>query len=289
MGTAVTDNLKLVLNKVSSAYETSPADQRACHAPRLVAVSKTKPVEMIVEAYRVGHRHFGENYIQEICEKSVHPDIQSQCPDIRWHFIGNCQSNKARDLMRCPNLSVIETVTSEKLATKLNNQAGDSGQVSVMVQINTSGEANKNGVEPGEGVKLCQHIVHKCGKLQLTGLMTIGNLGNSIQANHKGENPDFLKLVEVRKEVASALGVQENSLELSMGMSNDFEEAIRMGSTNVRVGSSIFGARAYPKPPEKAADPPNNMAEQTAAGHPSKMAEESTANLSDKIATVKLS
>jgi len=274
MGT-VTDNLKLVLNKVSSAYEISPADQRASQTPRLVAVSKTKPVEMIVEAYRSGHRHFGENYIQEICEKSVHPDIKSQCPDIRWHFIGNCQSNKARDLMRCPNLSVIETVTSEKLATKLNNQAGDD-PVSVMVQINTSGEANKNGVEPGEGVKLCEHIVNKCARLQLVGLMTIGNLGNSIQAGQKGENPDFLKLVEVRKEVASTLGVPENSLELSMGMSNDFEEAIRMGSTNVRVGSSIFGARAYPKPEQADDDISGKMAEQTA-------------DLSNKMATVKLS
>jgi len=250
---SISENLKNILSKVSSAYETAPSDRRAKEAPRLVAVSKTKPIEMIIEAYEQGHRHFGENYIQEIKEKSVHPEILSKCPEIQWHFIGNCQSNKANALMKCPNLSVVETVTSKKLAGQLNKQASER-PVSVMVQINTSGEENKNGLDPEEGVNCAKFIHEECSNLKLTGLMTIGNLGNSIKANTEGDNPDFTALRRVRKAVADALQLAENDLELSMGMSNDFEEAIRMGSTNVRVGSSIFGARNYAKPVEQSGE-----------------------------------
>merc|ERR1712187_914451 len=89
---------------------------------RLVAVSKTKPVELLFEAYNAGHRHFGENYIQELVEKSGDEEMLEKCPEIKWHFIGNCQTNKAAKLMKCPNLSIIETVTSTKLASKLESQ-----------------------------------------------------------------------------------------------------------------------------------------------------------------------
>jgi len=249
---SISENLRDILQKVSVSHDAAPKDRRAKSFPRLVAVSKTKPVEMIIEAYEEGHRHFGENYIQEIKEKSVHPDILSKCPEIQWHFIGNCQSNKANALMKCPNLSVVETVTSKKLAGLLNKQAAGR-PVSVMVQINTSGEENKNGLDPVEGVDCAKYIKEECTNLNLMGLMTIGNLGNSMKANTEGDNPDFVALRKVRGEVAKALNVEEESLELSMGMSNDFEEAIRMGSTNVRVGSSIFGARNYAKPAAPAA------------------------------------
>merc|ERR1711972_72354 len=89
-------------------------------------------------------------------------------------------------------------------------------------------------------------IQQSCPNLNLCGLMTIGNLGNSEAASTKGDNPDFRTLVETRGAVAAALGKEVTDLELSMGMSKDYEEAIKMGSTNVRVGSSIFGARTYP-------------------------------------------
>lgn len=94
---------------------------------------------------------------------------------------------------------------------------------------------------------MVEHVIKNCPKLKFIGLMTIGALGNSL-AQEGEENPDFLKLLQCRKEVAEKLNLEESELELSMGMSNDFEEAIRMGSTNVRVGSSIFGARNYAKP-----------------------------------------
>lgn len=94
---------------------------------------------------------------------------------------------------------------------------------------------------------MVKHIREKCPNLEMIGLMTIGALGRSLaRPEVSGPNPDFLKLIDCRKEVADMLEVDENDLELSMGMSNDFEEAIAMGSTNIRVGSSIFGARSYP-------------------------------------------
>jgi len=251
----VAENIRTIRQKVESAYESSPKEIRAISAPRLVAVSKTKPVDLIIEAYNEGQRVFGENYVQELCEKSVNEEILKNCPNIKWHFIGNCQSQKAKRLMQCPNLCTIETVTSEKLARLLNKQA-ENKVVDVFVQINTSGEENKNGLDEENGVKLAQFIVESCPQLKLTGLMTIGQLGNSIKAAQMEENPDFIKLRNVRKATAAALQREEHELELSMGMSTDFEEAIRMGSTNVRVGSSIFGARDYP--PKPAATPPTD-------------------------------
>jgi len=253
--TAVTENLQDILAKVDSAHDNAPKERRSTNVPRLVAVSKTKPIELIIEAYNAGQRHFGENYVQEISEKSANPEILEKCPDLKWHFIGNCQTNKVPQLMKCANLTVVETVTSEKLATKLNSQAKSRNMVlSIMVQINTSGEENKNGLGEKEGISCAKYIKEKCPNLNLLGLMTIGNLGNSLAANEKGENPDFMKLREVRQKLAEELDIKDEDLELSMGMSNDFEEAIRYGSTNVRVGSSIFGARNYPAKPKPETD-----------------------------------
>ena len=256
-GSCVRSNLKLIADKVSMVYADAPLGTRAIKPPRLVAVSKTKPKEMILEAYDAGHRDFGENYVQELVEKSNDPEILNQCPDIKWHFIGNCQAKNVNKLAKCKNLSVIETITSEKLADKLQTQFvkkdKEDSVVNVMVQVNTSGEENKNGIEPGaDTLTAVQHIKEKCPNLKLSGLMTIGALGHSLASSiqaENGQNPDFLKLIECRRAVAAFLQVEENSLELSMGMSNDFAEAIAMGSTNVRIGSSIFGARNFPPKP----------------------------------------
>merc|ERR550532_260678 len=194
---------------------------------------------MLVEAYQAGQRDFGENYVQELVEKSQDQEMLTKCPEIRWHFIGNCQTNKVKTLLSCPNLAVIETVTSSKLATKINNQlSGTERSVGVFVQVNTSGEQNKNGLEPDSVLDTVQHIREKCPKLRFSGLMTIGNLGNSLSAVQDGGNPDFQSLRDVRREVSQQLNVPESEIELSMGMSNDFEEAIK-------GGSSIFGARDY--------------------------------------------
>jgi pyridoxal phosphate enzyme (YggS family) len=113
----------------------------------------------------------------------------------------------------------------------------------VMVQINTSGESSKSGVEPTDALSLCQHIRDSCPHLRLTGLMTIGAIARSQATTPENENEDFTALLEVRDLVAKELGIEKGELELSMGMSADFEGACRAGSDEVRVGSEIFGTR----------------------------------------------
>ena len=137
---------------------------------------------------------------------------------------------------------MVETVDTEKLASKLNAavEALGRGPLCVLVQVNTSGEESKFGVEPGAGVvSLATYIATSCPHLRIAGLMTIGML------DYSSRPENFVCLAACRRDVAEALGVKEESLELSMGMSGDFEAAIEMGSTNVRVGSTIFGAREY--------------------------------------------
>lgn len=207
-------------------------------APRLVAVSKTKPVEMLQACYDVGQRDFGENYAQELMEKAA-----TLPADIAWRFIGHLQSNKAKPLVKAvPGLVCVETVDSQKLANKLNGAAEEmaaerSGPLGVMVQVNTSGEDSKSGLAPGAAVvDLARHVVAECPALKLDGLMTIGA---------PGDFSAFDVLKGCRDEVARELGLEAGELELSMGMSSDWEEAVAHGSNSIRVGSSIFGARVY--------------------------------------------
>ncbi|KAG2444301.1 hypothetical protein HXX76_001058 [Chlamydomonas incerta] len=214
------------------------------HPVRLVAVSKTKPVEALQEAYDAGQRVFGENYVQEMLDKA--PALPG---DVQWHFIGHLQSNKVKAVIEgVPSLAMVETVDSAKLADKLNKVlegvSGRTGPLAVMVQVNTSGEESKYGVEPADCVALAKHIAQNCPKLRLAGLMTIG------MPDYSSRPENFTCLAACRDAVAAELGLAPDSLELSMGMSGDFEQAIEMGSTNVRVGSTIFGAREYkPKSP----------------------------------------
>jgi hypothetical protein len=160
--------------------------------------------------------------------------------DVKWHFIGHLQSNKAKKLVvDVPNLSIVETVDSHKLAKKLNDAAADinRGVLGIYLQINTSQEDSKSGMEAPEAPAVAKLIASSCPKLSIQGLMTIGAPGDA---------SCFDALVACREQVALALAVEPGSLALSMGMSGDFEAAIAKGSTSVRVGSSIFGAREYP-------------------------------------------
>lgn len=219
--------------------------------PRLVAVSKFKPISAIIEAYQHGQRFFGENYIQEIEEKSNSTEIVANCPDIRFHFIGHLQSSKVSKLMNVKNLHMLETVDSIKLANllekNLEKRSHESSQepksiarkMNVMIQVNTSQEEQKHGIKLENTCELAEHLVSNCKHLRLVGLMTIG----AIEHRGNGPNQDFLKLYQLRETVANKLGLNVTDLELSMGMSGDFEEAIMAGSTNVRVGSLIFGER----------------------------------------------
>jgi len=200
----------------------------------LVAVSKTKPNEALMEAYNLGQRHFGENYVQELLRKS-----QELPSDIKWHFIGHLQSNKARQLLKTvENLEVLETVDSVKLANTLNRICTDLNRdLTIYVQVNTSGEVQKSGVSPSDCVSLVKHVLNECKSLKFGGLMTIGDFSAE-------PKPDcFERLRDCRKQVVESLKLDEKSIAMSMGMSADFELAISMGSTSVRVGSALFGAR----------------------------------------------
>ncbi|RWR99600.1 proline synthase co-transcribed bacterial protein-like protein, partial [Dinothrombium tinctorium] len=208
--------------------------------PRLVAVSKLKSKEYVIKAYECGQKHFGENYIQEMEEKSRDAEVLEKCPEIKWHFIGSIQRNKINRLLNTHNLYMIETISSNAIAEEINKKLEKTGlTLKVMVQVNTSGEENKSGIEPKDVTSLVSFILNNCPNLDFVGLMTIGAFDHDY---NEGPNPDFQCLVDCRDEVVTNLKL-EKKLELSMGMSNDFEHAIQMGSTNVRVGSTIFGAR----------------------------------------------
>lgn len=142
-----------------------------------------------------------------------------------------------------PNLAMVESVDDEKIANHLDRVAGTLGRkpLKVLVQVNTSGEISKSGVEPSGCVALAKHVTTSCPNLEFSGLMTVGMLDYT-------STPEIFKtLVNCRADVCKALGISEEQCELSMGMSADFEQAIELGSTIVRVGTTIFGAREYNK------------------------------------------
>ena len=212
------------------------ADASGRPVPRLVAVSKLKPVALLREVYDAGMRDFGENYVQELVSKA--PEMPG---DVAWRFIGNLQSNKAKTLVHgVPSLAAVETLSSTKLADKLETAVRAlatprEAPLDVLIQVNTSPwEGTKSGILAEEAPALAAHVAASCPNLRLAGLMTIGEPGNV---------SCFAALGECRDAVAAELGVAAEALELSMGMSGDFEAAVAAGSSSVRVGSSIFGAR----------------------------------------------
>ncbi|KPA83797.1 putative alanine racemase [Leptomonas pyrrhocoris] len=216
------------------------AQESAGRRVTLVAASKTKSPACLRTLYDLGHRDFGENYVQELTEKS-----QELPTDLVWHFIGHLQGNKVKELLEgAPNLCVVQTIDSSKLASKLNEGCAkyrEGRPLTVYIQVNTSGEETKSGTEPGEPtVALAKYIAQECPLLQLKGLMTIG------MPDYTSRPENFECLTKCREDVAAAVDVQPAQLELSMGMSGDFVNAIRMGSTTVRVGTYIFGTRYYP-------------------------------------------
>lgn len=178
--------------------------------------------------------------VQELIGKA--PDLPS---DIKWHYIGHLQSNKVKKLLdSVPNLYVIESVDSVKLANTINKHVPEdrAEKLRVMVQVNTSGEDSKSGVEPTGCCELVRHVIENCTKLQFTGLMTIGRLGDV--------SPEcFETLKQCREEILALqdLKLDAEAMEMSMGMSADYPLAIEQGSTSIRIGSTIFGARDYSK------------------------------------------
>ncbi|KAK0165166.1 hypothetical protein PV328_003710 [Microctonus aethiopoides] len=223
--TDIAANLKLVRDKISNACNRRSAEL-GNNIPRLVAVSKTKPPNLIIDAYENGQQHFGENYVNELVDKANHPDIKIK--DIKWHFIGHLQRNKVNKVLAVPNLYMVETVDTEKLASTVDSawqkyKKQDDSQLKIMVQVNTSGEKEKSGCEISQTSTLVNYIKNNCKNLKFVGLMTIGAYGYD-PAN--GPNPDFVALKNCRDDICKELNLSKDDVELSMGMSTDYEHAV---------------------------------------------------------------
>jgi len=205
----------------------------------LVAVSKTKPAEDIQELYNLGQRDFGENYVQELVDK------HTQLPqDIRWHFIGHLQSNKAKQI--APFVHLIHGVDSIKLLKEINKQAAKANRViDCLLQVHIAKEETKFGFDEGELLNTnkpeWETNLHELKNVRVIGLMGMASFTEDKEKVR--EEFEFLKLLF---DKFSALLPEGNDLStLSMGMSADYTIAIEEGSTMVRIGSLLFGARYY--------------------------------------------
>jgi len=218
------ERLASVRGRIRAAAERVGRDPSSV---RLIGASKTVPAAVLVEAVRAGLADLGENRVQEAEAKAplLRADLTDGAVPV-WHLIGHLQSNKARKAVAL--FDWIHSVDSPRLADGLERIAQELGRAPrVLIEVNTSGEASKEGVAPDDAAALIAHVAG-LRTLRLAGLMTIGPTGGD-------PRPAFRLLRRLR----DAAGLDE----LSMGMSGDFEAAIEEGATIVRVGSALFGAR----------------------------------------------
>ena len=213
------------IKKYALRHKRKPADIQ------LLAVSKRQPTEMIEEAFHLGQKSFGENYVQELLEKSE----QLSHLDIEWHFIGPLQSNKTKKIAEF--VDWVHTIDRLKIATRLSEQRPENlPPLNICIQVNVSNEESKSGVKMDEVEALAQEIV-KLPRLKLKGLMTIP----APETNFYEQCLVLAKLTRLKREL------NDNGFNLdtlSMGMSNDMEAAIKEGATIIRIGTAIFGSRA---------------------------------------------
>lgn len=202
---------------------------RPAGSVRLIAVSKTQPAEAIAEAYRLGQRDFGENYLQEALDKQAALNE----PGVVWHFIGPIQSNKTRAIAE--HFDWVHSVDRLKVAERLSAQRpADKPPLNICIQVNVSGETSKSGVDFSELPTLAL-AVRSLPNIRLRGLMAIPAPTEDPAAQHAA----FRALRQAMENLAL-----EGLDTLSMGMSDDLETAVAEGATLVRIGTAIFGARA---------------------------------------------
>lgn len=211
-----------VLERMAAAADRAGRDLASI---RLVAVSKSKSVTDIEKVYALGHRDFGENRAQEMVEKAARlPD------DIRWHFIGGLQTNKARSIR--PITHLLHSMDRESLGAAWAKGSGLPPPV--LLQVNTGHEEQKSGADPERAGQVLDHLIGL--GIEVLGLMAIPPYSDDPEQ----QRPHFAMLRELRDRLAPA---QPSLVELSMGMTDDFEVAIEEGSTVIRVGRAIFGER----------------------------------------------
>ena len=225
----LSENLRTIENRINSACACCGRDRNEV---LLIAVSKTKPLSLLEEAYACGVRDFGENRVQELSQKA-----DSMPKDIRWHMIGHLQKNKVKAAVR--HAYMIHSLDSISLAQAISSEAvKQSKTVSVLLEVNIAGEESKFGYSPSELLTDLSEIA-ALPNIRIKGLMTIAPFTDSPETNR-----DYFKQL---KELA--VDIRNKNIDnvdmdvLSMGMSGDFQVAIEEGATMVRVGTSIFGER----------------------------------------------
>ncbi|CAN5898086.1 YggS family pyridoxal phosphate-dependent enzyme [soil metagenome] len=205
----------------------------------LIAVSKTKPVEDIMEAYQAGQRDFGENYVQELLEK-----YETLPKDIRWHFIGHLQSNKVKYI--APFVHLIHGVDSEKLLTEINKQGKKLNIiVPCLLQMHISAEETKFGLDEGELESVVEKIKADPKAFEFAAVKGFMGMASFTEDNHLIIQ-EFNILKNLFEKTKNQLSIVHYPLSiLSMGMSADYRLAIEAGTTMVRIGSMLFGSRIY--------------------------------------------
>src|SRR5690554_1133951 len=214
--------------------------EQACHKfgrnpskVKVLAVSKTQPAEAIRVAAATGQQAFGENYLQEALQKQQE---LADLPELEWHFIGAVQSNKTREIAE--NFAWLHTLARQKIAQRLNDQRpAKLPKLKVLIQVNISNEASKAGILPSEVLGFAKQLL-ELPRLEVCGLMCIPKASEDFTQQRQA----FAQLADLQVQLMQALP-ELNLTTLSMGMSGDLEAAIAEGSTLVRIGTAIFGAR----------------------------------------------
>jgi pyridoxal phosphate enzyme (YggS family) len=226
----IADRLTDIRQRIDAAARSAGRDPSSV---RLVAVSKTFPIDSVREAWQAGHRDFGENRVQEALQKiNASADLE-----IRWHLLGHVQANKARKAAAA--FSTIQSVDSVELLDKLDRSAAEAGaSPELLIQLDLAGEATKFGAPPDAARRILD-AADRCTAVRVTGLMTLPPVPDIPEDSR----PWFRRLRELRDGWLAA-GVPARMLgELSMGMSQDLEVGVEEGATIVRVGTAIFGSR----------------------------------------------
>ncbi|MBP3603693.1 MAG: YggS family pyridoxal phosphate-dependent enzyme [Lachnospiraceae bacterium] len=224
-------NIQVVKEKIIQACNKV---SRVDNFPILIAVSKTKPIEMLQEAYDAGCRDFGENKVQELIDK-----YDKMPKDIKWHMIGHLQTNKVKYIV--DKVALIHSVDSLKLAMEISKEAVKKNvTVDVLIEVNVAGEETKFGVKPEDTEELVRKIAVLQG-IHVKGLMTIAPYVENQEENRQY----FAKLRQLSVDIRDKNIDNVYMDVLSMGMTGDYQVAIEEGATYVRVGTGLFGERQY--------------------------------------------
>lgn len=224
----------MTLNSDSFSSKLKEVQSKLPSHSHLLIVSKTRSEDEILAYYNLGHRDFGENRVQELIEKATH--LKASCPEIRWHMIGNLQSNKINQLFSVPNLWAIHSVSDKDLLEKLlKAQNKLHSPVYIFLQYNTSKEEEKSGFEDYATLKNAALMIPSDSKIKLRGLMTMGTLRTE---NFEAEGRRcFQELHHIKEQLGRDLSV---SFETSMGMSQDYQLALIEKSNWIRLGTMMF-------------------------------------------------